>query len=514
MKLRLGLIGQSQEWETLLRQEGVPFTLVTSTDQLRPEDFSVAVVSSTAPQWNEVLKGYVRNGGAMLTSALHYQRCFGGNGKHRKIRYLLPEHNSPFSGIGLVDAYCEGIILEQAKLCSSDRGEKSIAVEQYGGGMIAALPFDLGSLYYDTRKTQKYFYSPNRKYPSERVSLLSKGAIRRLAHVTLELLHNQRGIPYCHLWYYPEGANNIFALRIDSDFGTEAEIETLYRFAEDNSTKMSWYLHVQSHENWLSKFQAMRGHEIGVHCYEHAVLRSASAARADIAKAKKLLDEKGISLVGFAAPFGDWSEDLGGVLQEIDFLYSSEFSYDYDNVPSFPLVNGHINSVLQIPIHPICIGSFNKLKVSEREMIEYFTFVMDMKRANHEPLFFYHHPKDGHHAVLKHLIDTSKEMAYPNILLRDFAQWWKERITTKYSLELSGDRLQVNGSVSSRQFLRLSKANYEAIVSFANDINLTHVKWREKMPVVALPDDIGKIRSFSLRLLLDEFQARFRRVYK
>lgn len=514
MRITIGLTEESHGWVSLLQQEGIPFTVLTSVDQLRPEDFSVVVANSLATQWDEAIKAYVRRGGALLTSAGYYQRCFGGNGKKRIIRYLLPERDSPFSGIGLVDTHCKGIILEQATMCSTHRGEKSVVIDRHGDGRIVAFPFDLGNLSSDTRKAQKYFYSPTGKYPKERVALLSKNAIRRLVHAAFELLHDERGIPYCHLWYYPEGANNVFALRVDSDFGTEGEVETLYRFAEDNSTKLNWYLHVQAHDRWLPKFQAMHGHEIGVHCYEHALLRSTSAARDDIAKAKYLLDENGISASGFAAPFGEWNGKLGSVLQEFGFLYSSEFSYDYDNFPSFPLIDKNISSVLQVPFHPICIGSFNRLKASEREMIEYFEFVVNMKHANHEPLFFYHHPRDGHHAVLNHLMEFSKTNLSPNILVRDFVRWWKERIATKYSLELLGNRLRVSGSSSPKQVLRLSKGNFEALVPFATDIDLSGVKWKEKMLAAPLPLDIAEIRTFSFRLFFEEFRWRFRRAYK
>ena len=54
------------------------------------------------------------------------------------------------------------------------------------------------------------------------------------------------------------------------------------------------------------------------------------------AKRKQLLRNSGFRMQGFAAPFGTWNDELGRAIVDCGFEYSSEFSYDYDNLPSLP----------------------------------------------------------------------------------------------------------------------------------------------------------------------------------
>ena len=53
---------------------------------------------------------------------------------------------------------------------------------------------------------------------------------------------------------------------------------------------------------------------------------------------KKLNDLNIKNLYGFSAPFGEWNESLYRAMED-KFKYSSEFCYDYDNFPSFPIIN-------------------------------------------------------------------------------------------------------------------------------------------------------------------------------
>ena len=62
--------------------------------------------------------------------------------------------------------------------------------------------------------------------------------------------------------------------------------------------------------------------------------------------------------VGFAAPHGRWNAGLDAVLDELGYLYSSDFQLGYDDLPFFPWREDRFSSVLQVPIHPICEGLF------------------------------------------------------------------------------------------------------------------------------------------------------------
>ncbi len=515
MKLHIGLTSSSAGWQTILQQEGVPFSVLVSPDQLNVEGFSVVVVNDNSPKrWKGMLDGYLRAGGALLMTGENYQRHFAREGKRKSIRFLRGEPGSRFERIGLVDIFSTGTIYQDARLCPTNDGLPSVVVERVGNGIITVFPVDPGELVLDARTTQKYFYSPGGRHPSEHVSLVSRGGIRRMVHAALEYLHNERGLPYCHVWYFPDGAENVFAVRVDSDYGTHDEIESVYQFAEDHQIKLSWYLHTESHKSWLSRFASMDGHEIGIHCNEHAILKSYAGSRADIMKARELVQQQGISPVGFVAPFGVWSSELGKAIEEFGFLYSSEFSFDYDNLPSYPWMGAAWNSVLQIPIHPICIGSFRRLGSGINEMIEYFSRVVAWKRAVQEPLLFYHHPKDGCHPVLEFLIDALKRSGARSLLFRDFAAWWKERFSMNLAVEFDKSGLAIEGSLSPRVSLHITKGTQEALVPSGLSIDFSKVQWREKMPVPSLPVDITSIRSFSLHKTVGAFWTVLRRKQK
>ncbi len=99
--------------------------------------------------------------------------------------------------------------------------------------------------------------------------------------------------------------------------------------------------------------------------------------------------------------------NLAVQLVDCGFEYSSEFSYDYDNLPSVPRLR-HGEGTLQLPIHPICIGSLKRHSYSDKQMIQYFENVIQRKLASSEPIIFYHHPKDGYYDVLDWLFQEMR----------------------------------------------------------------------------------------------------------
>lgn len=515
MRLHIGLISFNAGWQTLLQQEGVPFSVLVSPDELRVDDYSAVIVEGgTVEGWKKELRHYARQGGALVMSAESYERLFDKPVKRKQIRYLLGGPESPFDVVGLVDVGSRGGIVEGANHCRTDFARRSVLLRSDGDGVLAVLPLEPGTLVTDRRLQLKYFYSTGRRCPWEFVSLVSKGEVLKLVHTVLELIHHMRGLPYCHLSYFPDGAENVFALRIDSDYGTRQEIESLYRFAEEHKVKMSWYLHTHAHEGWLARFVRMNGHEIGVHCHEHAVLRSRAGSRSDLLKARDLLLQEGISPVGFAAPFGAWNTDLAEVTEELGFLYSSEFSFDYDNAPSYPWAKGRWSSVLQVPIHPICIGSFRRCGSRETEIVDYFRRIINRKLTTSEPLFFYHHPKDGHHSVLELLLESVRQAGVSQLLFRDFASWWNERLAASYAVGLSSGDVRITGAQSQRIRFRLTREGQETDPVSGGSFNFAKVRWRERIAPPPLPTDISRIRYFSPRKSLEALRISLRRNWK
>ncbi len=138
-------------------------------------------------------------------------------------------------------------------------------------------------------------------------------------------------------------------------------------------------------------------------------------------------------------------------LEKQGYRYSSEFSLDYDNFPFFPILDGRFSSVLQIPIHPVCLGSFlatTDVKVDSPVVKNYFEKVLEWKYAQGEPMILYGHPTGTlgkWPAVMLNIIKKADKFDdIWNTTLTHFSEWWIER-----------DRVQFNALIDHNDFSRL-----------------------------------------------------------
>ncbi|MEK9139126.1 MAG: hypothetical protein AAB393_18555, partial [Bacteroidota bacterium] len=367
------------------------------------------------------------------------------------------------------------------------------------------LPFDVEQMFYDSRAASKNFYFTRERLPAERVSLVSKGEMHHLVHRALEYLHHARGLPYAHLWYFPDGQRNLFAFRVDTDAAAQKDIDGLYRIAREHSISMSWYLDVKSHEPWLNHFSYMVNQEIGLHCYEHQTYEIYELNAKNMEAGLHAMRSHGLNPKGFAAPFGIWNTGLARAIDEHGFEYSSEFSYAYDTLPMYPADNGTLFSALQVPIHPISIGSLRRVGYSEEQMTSYYRMCVDQKLARCEPLFFYHHPTHRGYNIVEHLFQYVQEKGIGGTTLGDFASWWKKRAVSPLSLHLEGSmvRVELPDAFDASVHVRLTNASgYEAIVRPQTLLDLSSLVWTKSAPMPEVPSDIRRLRDFDPRATL------------
>lgn len=499
MKLQIGLTISHPGWELLLRQEGIPFLYLNTPDDLDPSQVSAVVApSTTSEDWNDQLKSYASKGGGIILSGEQYLRIFGGKGRRADITHLLPEANRPFWDAGIVDIYQPGVVLEGASLCQTPFGAPSISMISLGEGLVIATPVDLGQLAVDTRRSRKSFFHNNTRLPDEKVSLVGKGGVHRLTRACLETVHLRRGIPYVHLWYYPDGVQNVFVLRIDTDFGTREEIDRLHELIDRCNVKASWFVHTGGHAGWLDRFAAIPGHEIGVHCSDHSELRSYSGSRKNLLAAMDALRKVGLDPSGVAAPYGQLYAGYQRAIAELGFLYSSEFSYDYDNFPSYPISKQGSSPVLQLPVHPICIGSLRNCRITEDGATRYFDRVIERKKITGEPLFFYHHPNDGMSGVLEKLIKSCLDGGALPMRMHDFALWWKDREAARHNIVINGKQIFVQGKLPAQAFLRIVTQSGEAIVP-ASSMDMGAMNFQMPKQATTAPEEFLRIKRFSPR---------------
>jgi peptidoglycan/xylan/chitin deacetylase (PgdA/CDA1 family) len=515
MRLHVGVIGKSPGWSMLLAQEGVSYSM--NVNSVSSDEHSVVIVgddssNDTAPH----LRKYLNNGGAVLCSAKVFGQMSGNKPQQSFVKYAYPKRDSEFIGVGLLDIEQECLIPDEANEIFTDNGKPCVYVDSYGKGYVVVLPFDAGKLVLDDRTATKSFYADRNRLPFEHVSLVSKGSLRKLISRCIELLHHRRGLPFVHRWYFPNNAQSLFALRIDTDGASGSEIKSLYKLLSANQHHTipgSWFIDVQSQQTSLSEYISMSGHEIGLHCYTHKPYNDFESSNEDIKCAKEILAKVSIIPKGFAAPYGMWNHEIARAIETNDFAYSSEFSYDYDNLPSFPQVGETCLNVLQLPVHPISIGSLRRQGFTDVEMTGYYKLVMEEKLATREPLFFYHHPKDHHEPVLEEIFLWIEERSLPIVRLIDYAEWWKKRHTSRHRIQVNSSELliETENDVHDVWFHITKPDGMEAFVKPQTKIDLTFSEWMPRPSPVPLAPDIHRIRSFNPWIQLIQSQDK---IYK
>lgn len=508
MKHRVGIIGPSRGWEQLCKQEGIPCITIDPLVGSIESECSVIVVSrALSPPERPAVEQYLRDGGGIIGYTNHLRNVAGTDGVDMELSYVVSEGGDIFRSVQLLDVGVRGSIPRGANTMRTEANTFAIAAGPLGGGFAVLLPFDVAELVNDDRPANKNFYFTVDRLPSERVSLVAKGELMHLVHDAFVYLHHARGIPYLHLWYFPRDLRNVFAFRIDTDGAPREDIDALYRLGRDHDLTMSWFVDVKSHEAWLGHFSFFVDQEIGLHCYEHRVYETFEENAENIARGMRLAERAGIRPKGFAAPYGMWNGQLGKAIDGAGFEYSSEFSYAYDALPMIP---GQFKT-LQVPVHPICIGSLLKVGYTPAQMDDYFSWIVGRKLQRNEPLFFYHHPSHRQWEVTGHLFDHAKAPGIENMSLGAYARWWMLRAGTNLTLESVGHEVRcipATGFPSTDVWLRIIHPRLgEAKLPLAGSVNLNSVGWMTPDPPDQAPVDIRRMREFDARRVIGELYS-------
>lgn len=502
MHLRIGILGGSDGWKSLLQQVGVSHSVVENT--MLPNEFSAAVVGDEInDRESEMLRQYLALGGAVLCSAKVYSRIRSTTTHSEFVEYIHARQSNLIRPGSIIDLHAYTQLPWNANHGTTNRGSLALFSGQQSKEILIALPFDPSSLVFDQRAETKSFYSPERRLPFESVSLISKGEIRSLITDCLESLHHRRGIPFVHLWHIPSNAPSLFCLRIDTDYGTDEHMEQLSKIIHQHGISATWFVDAKSHMRSLKQYREMHKQEIGIHCFEHQTFPDYERNMQNIRGARNILAQAKLTTAGFAAPYGMWNENLGRAIVDSGFEYSSEFSYDYDDVPMTPLLQKG-SGVLQVPIHPICVGNLKRQGYDDADMIRYFEHVVQRKLVQREPIVLYHHPKDGHLPVLAWMFKEIRKNRLPNITMHEYAQWWKHRVESIPDFRLTREHLHMRGFSRDKSLcVHITQPDgKEAFVPLSKQMTLAAIRWKIKPGVWTEPVDYMRSRQFNYRIPL------------
>ena len=501
--IRVGILGRSNGWQLLAEQAGVPYAL--NPAEFSPDSISVIAAGDEITEVEaRGIRSYLEAGGAVVCSGRVFSMLTGLRCRKEFISYVSAGPGDESSGIGLVDVSTTCFIPPNANALRNQRGECVAFVGEYAHGNVVVLPFDAGTIVLDRRVATKSFYARRGRLPFERVSLVTKHGISMLAARSLEILHHRRGLPYVHKWQFPQGAQTLFGLRIDTDRAQRDEIENLEKAL--HHVPLTWFVDVGSQEGFVDVFRSMSGHEVGVHCYRHTTYDDYGKNVENIRSAMDIFNAHGLEAKSFAAPYGIWNEGIARAVEHCGFEYSSEFSYDYDGYASFPLVGGRWLQSLQVPVHPISIGSLVRQGFSEQEMTDYFQAVIENKLCRRAPIFFYHHPRNGHVRVLQNIVEMVQGIRPVRMI--DYARWWKKRSEAVVELAVDGQSINVKGHIPMEDVvLRVTRNDgYESFVPIASHIALDGLTWTPSPPPPVLPKDIIRTKKFNPWIPLNRFE--------
>lgn len=499
MNLRIGIDSFKPGWEIILKQIGVSFTQLSLSDKISPDEYSVLIIIEPhTSKENEVIEKFLNAGGAVLYSDNSVVERISY--KTRRVRFLISKENTPFSQVGLVDIYSTIKIPIVREIRTIDSG---LNITSINHGMNLILPFNINKLILNSNSRRKKFYASKNELPSEIVSEVSKGKLRKIVEISLEYLHHKRDLPFVHLWHLPYKDNNLFIFRLDTDFCSRQDADEMYTVCRKNNILATWFLDTDS-EDRLNNYALMKDQEMAMHCDKHFVYDTFEKNYHNISRADMKLKKSGIKAVGYAAPFGDWNPSLDKTLQKMDLKYSSEFTLDYDDLPFYPYCNNEFSSVMQIPIHPISLGRLYRSHFSEDEMLQYYLELIKKKFEIGEPVIIYHHPHHKHFDIFDKIFQYVNSNNFGNMNMKKFNKWWEERYKLEPEFQYNSKKLLAKYD-SNSVFIRIS-TNDGFSISTKGDIQIDEITMKPYLKLI-IKHDLKKNRKFHWRDILYNYEA-------
>ena len=473
INIKLGLIGKSCEIMSMLRQEGIPFSRYDSLESCKLNGReSMLIISKASGRDMELLKDHLCKGGAVICDILNKDLI--SRMRAKKLDY----DDSLYGG--------------------------SIGRYESSGGYIVYVDKDLRKEASYSRAVIKEFFTSAGTI-REKVASFPKYRDREILSRALMASFHVRGLPFVRLWYYPKGFRSLFNFRFDLDEDTGNDLELIAGVSEKYKDCTTWFVSCASFEKNAHKIKKLidDGFDVQSHGYFHHTYSDSEQNEINIKKSIGYIGNLRGSVEGFAAPMGRWNEGLQVVLERLGFLYSSEFSLDYDNLPFYPISRSIFSSVLQIPIHPICWGIYKDAGiVNDNAIREYMQKIVIKKYEARLPILLYGHPSESigkDPKLLEMVYGTADSLSNLwRARLSDLARWWKKREkvrfkevtfdaskkTFSYELEDGADFSGIHLNVQ----VRADKAAYYGITGLSGNVSLDELQYEESRYLKADPD--------------------------
>jgi len=287
----------------------------------------------------------------------------------------------------------------------------------------------------------------------ETIARVDKRKVRRAALSKLQQVIEQRGGIWLQLAPVPWPYRTVFNLRADHDSYIAEDFDRFLTVISGHEASVSHFICAGGFNNQHEVFDRLREHNVGSHGYWHHTYTDAESNRCNIMRGIDVLQAAGINPSGFVAPHGRCNPALRGVLDELGISHSGEFSLAWDDWPWL----ADSSSVLQIPVHPICLGIALEVIDKQRPgddsardraavlIAQHFERYILAQHAAAEPIMLYGHP-DGrlgrYPAVVRQLLQVVDSL--PDVwqtTQTNLARWWRLRHSIRLGVQRSADSL-------------------------------------------------------------------------
>ena len=294
--------------------------------------------------------------------------------------------------------------------------------------------------------------------PSEEICRVDKRHLRRRIMGRLRRVVEHRGGVWLAIAPYPFPYRSAFNLRIDYDQYDAGDFDRLQAKLEGRQDAVSHFVNGAAYESHGDALSRLFGLDVGSHGYRHHTYQTIEENLRNIERGIQVLEEARLQAIGFTAPHGRFNRPLLTALERLEIGYSSEFAAGYDELPFLPAGSG----VLQIPVHPICLGILLEAAAPGNEedavdaAIEHFRLALQEKHAAREPVFLYGHPTKrlGRYPQLLESIfrDVNARSDLWRVTMTQWAAWWLARTRTRLTVTRDGDYLAVEVGTDSSRF--------------------------------------------------------------
>ena len=290
---------------------------------------------------------------------------------------------------------------------------------------------------------------------AEEIAQVDRRAVRRrIVGALRETIERAGGIWLC-VAPFPFPYRSAVNFRIDYDQYDPHDFNATLRAIAGNEQATSHFVNAAAYVRRDDALARLRGLDVGSHGYRHHTYRTAEENLVNVRRGIRALQVFGIEPSGFVAPGGRFHRELLTALETLEVGHSSEFGLAYDELPLFP----QGSRVLQIPVHPVCLGIFLEAVQGQgprrdsatrqivRSAIEYFSETARTKYRAGEPMFFYGHPTGRlgrYPEVLRTVFETAGGFGTVwKTTLSEFAAWWRTRAEIQLSVVRRGKKFTV-----------------------------------------------------------------------